>query len=349
MANRVAASRGRGSAGAESRELRSRRVGRAFQPDPIGSDRTRRSQAGKPDLRFRPAHARGVQSGHRNRVGDADSENESSAGRADGRIVGLRPGDCRHHADSTRDCAADQCRRGRASRRQPNPLRRRRGPGRDLVPIRDRLARQARPPRGHGRRRRDPRRRRRWSAGSLSSATAARSCAEAGQPDPPCRLYRNRGDWRFEDITGRAGAPGPSYAMGAAVGDYDGDGRDDLFVTGWRDQRLYRNLGGGRFEDVTRRAGLASNSWSTSAAFADLDGDGDLDLYVATYLVYDPESAPFCAAPDGRARLLRPRGLPGPARSPVSQQRRRDVHRCDSGQPGSTCRKGAASACWSPS
>jgi hypothetical protein len=134
--------------------------------------------------------------------------------------------------------------------------------------------------------------------------------AAAGKADPPGRLYRNKGDWRFEDLNDRAGVPGPSYAMGAAAGDYDGDGRDDLFVTGWRDQRLYRNLGGGRFEDVTRRAGLTSDSWSTSAAFVDLDGDGDLDLYVATYLVYDPESAPFCAAPDGRRDYCGPEDFP---------------------------------------
>jgi hypothetical protein len=137
--------------------------------------------------------------------------------------------------------------------------------------------------------------------------------ADAGRPDPPCRLFRNRGGWRFDDITGRAGAPGPSYAMGAAVGDYDGDGRDDLFVTGWRDQRLYHNLGGGRFEDVTRRAGLGSKGWSTSAAFADLDGDGDLDLYVATYLDYDADAAPFCAAPDGRRDFCGPEDFPAQA------------------------------------
>ena len=116
--------------------------------------------------------------------------------------------------------------------------------------------------------------------------------APSDKPDPPSRLYRNRGDWHFEDITGLANAPGPSFAMGAAVGDYDGDGRVDLFVTGWRDQRLYRNLGMGRFRDVTEHAGLTSSLWSTSAAFADLDGDGDLDLYVANYLEYEPESAP---------------------------------------------------------
>ncbi len=62
-----------------------------------------------------------------------------------------------------------------------------------------------------------------------------------GKVDPPCRYYRNQRDGTFRDETETARAPGPSYAMGAAVGDVDGDGRDDLFVSGWRDQRLYHN------------------------------------------------------------------------------------------------------------
>ena len=116
-------------------------------------------------------------------------------------------------------------------------------------------------------------------------------------PDPPGALFRNKGDGTFVPLPDPP--PGPPYAMGCAVGDYDRDGRDDLFVTGWRGQRLYRNEGG-KFVDVTDSAGLSCDLWTTSAAFADLDGDGDLDLYVAAYLDYDPALAPFCAAPDGR-------------------------------------------------
>ncbi len=131
-----------------------------------------------------------------------------------------------------------------------------------------------------------------------------------GYVDKPCRLYKNQGDWRFVDATDGSGAPGPSYATGAATGDYDGDGRVDLLVTGWRDRRLYHNEGNGRFRDVTRFAGLESNRWSSSAAFADLDGDGDLDLFISNYIEYDALKAPYCSAPDGVRDYCGPEDFP---------------------------------------
>ncbi len=131
-----------------------------------------------------------------------------------------------------------------------------------------------------------------------------------GLVDEPCRLYKNQGNWRFVDSTDEARAPGPSYATGAATGDYDGDGRVDLLVTGWRDRRLYHNEGNGIFRDVTRSAGLESNGWSASAAFADLDGDGDLDLFINRYVDYDAFKAPYCSAPDGKRDYCGPEDFP---------------------------------------
>ncbi|MEJ7640102.1 MAG: CRTAC1 family protein, partial [Singulisphaera sp.] len=107
-------------------------------------------------------------------------------------------------------------------------------------------------------------------------------------------LYRNRGDGTFEDVTAKAGVGGRGYGMGCAAGDYDGDGHDDLYVTGLGSAVLYRNRGDGTFEDVTAKTGVGSSRWSTAAGFADLDGDGDLDLVAITYVDADPEDVPAC-------------------------------------------------------
>jgi len=102
---------------------------------------------------------------------------------------------------------------------------------------------------------------------------------------PTMALYRNDGG-RFTNVTRGSGLDISAYGMGAAVGDYDGDGRIDVFITAVGGNHLFHNLGGGRFEDVTGNAGVAGaeSEWSTSAAFFDYDGDGDLDLFVANYV-----------------------------------------------------------------
>jgi tetratricopeptide (TPR) repeat protein len=118
------------------------------------------------------------------------------------------------------------------------------------------------------------------------------------------RLFRNRGDGRFEDVTARSGidriAWGNGYGLGVTVGDYDNDGHADLFVTRLASYALYRNRGDGTFEDVTQRAGLAGRRDNpTSAAFADLDNDGDLDLYVCHYMIWDPANPQLCPTENG--------------------------------------------------
>jgi enediyne biosynthesis protein E4 len=114
-------------------------------------------------------------------------------------------------------------------------------------------------------------------------------------PDRPRnRLYRNRGDGTFEDVTTAAGVGDQSYGMGCAVGDYDNDGDLDLYVTNVGPNVLYRNEGNGTFTDVTKTAGVGYNGWGTSAAFADYDNDGNLDLYVANYIDWSPEREISC-------------------------------------------------------
>ena len=101
------------------------------------------------------------------------------------------------------------------------------------------------------------------------------------------RLYHQKADGTFEDVTEKAGLQGEGYGMGVAVGDFDNDGYEDLFVTGYGGNHLYHNNGDGTFTDVTERAGVKGAGWSTSAAWVDLDADGYLDLVVLRYLDWD--------------------------------------------------------------
>jgi hypothetical protein len=101
------------------------------------------------------------------------------------------------------------------------------------------------------------------------------------------RLYHQERDGTFEDVTEKAGLEGVGYGMGVAVGDYDNDGYEDLYVTAYGGNKLYHNNGDGTFTDVTDKAGVGGSGWSTSAAWVDLDGDGLLDLVVLRYLTWD--------------------------------------------------------------
>lgn len=101
------------------------------------------------------------------------------------------------------------------------------------------------------------------------------------------RMYRQKPDGTFEDITEKSGLKGAGYDMGVAVADYDNDGFEDVFVTGYGGNRLYHNNGDCTFTDVTEKAGVAGSGWSTSAAWVDLDNDGLLDLVVLRYVTWD--------------------------------------------------------------
>ena len=123
----------------------------------------------------------------------------------------------------------------------------------------------------------------------VQSGSLAGTGADGGS-----RLYRNRRDGTFEDVTTSSGAGVRGYGMGVTAGDFDNDGFTDLYVTALGHNVLLRNDGHGRFIDVTAKAGVASGGWSTSAAFFDYDGDGALDLVVAHYLNWQPAAEVEC-------------------------------------------------------
>jgi enediyne biosynthesis protein E4 len=116
------------------------------------------------------------------------------------------------------------------------------------------------------------------------------------------KLYHNNHDGTFTDVTHKAGLDIEIYGMGVAVGDYDNDGYDDLFITAYGQNRLFHNNGNGTFSDATQKAGLSGpKEFSTSAAWIDYDKDGRLDLVVGNYVQWSPETDLYCTL-DGKSK-----------------------------------------------
>lgn len=124
-----------------------------------------------------------------------------------------------------------------------------------------------------------------------------------GRTGPPtiAGLYRNTQAGGFVDVTRGSGLDVPLYGIGGTAGDFDNDGKVDIYVTALGGNRLFRNLGNGRFADVTARAGVASSGFSTSALWFDYDADGRLDLFVAHYVEWSPDKDLYCTL-DGNAK-----------------------------------------------
>lgn len=125
-------------------------------------------------------------------------------------------------------------------------------------------------------------------------------------------LYRNNRNGTFTDVTRASGLAIEIYGLGVAVGDYDNDGDDDLYLTALGQNRLFRNSGKGNFNDATTAAGLAGpNDFSSSAAWVDYDKDGHLDLFVANYVQWSPETDLFCTLDGTRKSYCTPESYKG--------------------------------------
>lgn len=129
-------------------------------------------------------------------------------------------------------------------------------------------------------------------------------------PNPPLRnaLYKNNRDGTFTDVTDKAGVAAGGYGQGVAVGDYDGDGFPDIYVTQYGRSILYHNNGDGTFTDVTEKAGVAASGWSSSAVWFDYDNDGRLDLFVGRFVEFSKELNKQCGIhEDGKIHYCIPK------------------------------------------
>ena len=126
--------------------------------------------------------------------------------------------------------------------------------------------------------------------------------------DATNRLYKNNRNGTFTDVTEKAGLTRLGWFCGVTVGDYNNDGFEDIFITGWPQNILYRNNGDGTFTDVTRQAGLLheGDRWGTGCTFVDFDRDGNLDLFISNYVKFDPKVIP----PTGKSNICNFKGVP---------------------------------------
>jgi hypothetical protein len=131
---------------------------------------------------------------------------------------------------------------------------------------------------------------------------------DGAPPGATNRLYKNNRNGTFTDVTEKAGLTRVGWYCGVTVGDYNNDGFEDIFITGWPQNILYRNNGDGTFTDVTRQAGLLHDGdrWGTGCTFVDFNRDGNLDLFVSNYLKFDPKVIP----PTGKSDICKFKGVP---------------------------------------
>jgi hypothetical protein len=126
-------------------------------------------------------------------------------------------------------------------------------------------------------------------------------------------LYHNNHDGTFSDVTAGSGLDVELYGMGVAIGDFDNDGRDDVYITALGGDHLFRNLGGGRFRDVTASSGIANAAFGTSAAWLDYDRDGRLDLFVANYVQWSANADLWCSIDGATKSYCTPESYKGMA------------------------------------